>query len=186
MLGGRPSCFAAGAQGSGRGGAATIRPMSRWNFADVWEAVAELHPDAPALTQGSTRRTWRQLDDRANGVAATLLASGLDHQAKVAQYLYNGPEYIESLFAAFKASLVPVNTNYRYTEDELVYLWSNADVEAVVFHGAFAERAGATAVTSGRRLRRAANALVAGEPAIVAEQPFRRARGLRDLAADFR
>jgi acyl-CoA synthetase (AMP-forming)/AMP-acid ligase II len=117
--------------------------MSRWNFADVWEAVAELHPDAPALTQGSTRRTWRQLDDRANGVAATLLASGLDHQAKVAQYLYNGPEYIESLFAAFKASLVPVNTNYRYTETELTYLWDNADVEAVVFHGSFAARADA-------------------------------------------
>jgi fatty-acyl-CoA synthase len=39
-----------------------------------------------------------------------------------------------------KAGLVPVNTNYRYTEDELVYLWDNADVVAVVFHGSFTER----------------------------------------------
>ena len=36
--------------------------------------------------------------------------------------------------------LVPVNTNYRYGDDELVYLWDNADAVAVVFHGAFAER----------------------------------------------
>jgi fatty-acyl-CoA synthase len=33
-----------------------------------------------------------------------------------------------------------VNTNYRYTEDELVYIWDNSDAVAVVFHGAFAER----------------------------------------------
>ena len=31
----------------------------------------------------------------------------------------------------FKAGLVPVNTNYRYTDDELVYLWDNADAVAV-------------------------------------------------------
>jgi acyl-CoA synthetase (AMP-forming)/AMP-acid ligase II len=115
--------------------------VTRWNFADVWEAVAESDPDAPALTQGPTRRTWRQFDRRANGVAAALLDAGLGHQAKVAQYLYNGPEYLESLFAAFKVAMVPVNTNYRYTEAELTFLWDNADVEAVVFHGSFAPQA---------------------------------------------
>ena len=39
------------------------------------------------------------------------------------------------MFGMFKAGLVPVNTNYRYGDDELVYLWTNADVVAVVFHG---------------------------------------------------
>ena len=57
----------------------------------------------------------------------------------MALYLYNGPEYLEATFAAFKAGLVPVNTNYRYVDDELVYLWDNADAVAVVFHGAFAD-----------------------------------------------
>jgi fatty-acyl-CoA synthase len=32
---------------------------------------------------------------------------------------------------------VPVNTNYRYLDDELIYLWDNADVEAVVFDGQY-------------------------------------------------
>ena len=58
----------------------------------------------------------------------------------MAQYLYNCPEYLESMFAAFKAGLVPVNTNYRYLDDELVYLWDNADAVAVVFHGTFTDR----------------------------------------------
>jgi acyl-CoA synthetase (AMP-forming)/AMP-acid ligase II len=42
------------------------------------------------------------------------------------------------VFATFKAALVPVNTNYRYGADEIVALWENADVEAVVFHGSYA------------------------------------------------
>jgi acyl-CoA synthetase (AMP-forming)/AMP-acid ligase II len=65
---------------------------------------------------------------------------GRQHQDKFAQYLYNRPEYLESVFAAWKAGLVPVNTNYRYTEDELFYLWDNADAVAVVFQGEFTPR----------------------------------------------
>jgi acyl-CoA synthetase (AMP-forming)/AMP-acid ligase II len=114
--------------------------VSRWNFADVWEAVAEIYPDAPAVVHGPTRRNWREFDGRAEALATTFLQAGLGQQAKVAQYLYNSPEYLESIFASFKAGLVPVNTNYRYTETELEYLWDNADVEAVVFHAAFMPR----------------------------------------------
>ena len=55
-------------------------------------------------------------------------------------YLYNSPEYLQATFAAMKVGLVPVNTNYRYGDDELSYLWENADAVAVVFHGTFADR----------------------------------------------
>jgi acyl-CoA synthetase (AMP-forming)/AMP-acid ligase II len=111
-----------------------------WTFADVWEVVAEVLPDAPALVHGSTRRSWRELDERADGVARWLLGLGVGHQDKVAHYLYNGPEYLESMFAMFKAGVCPVNTNYRYADDELLYLWDNADAVAVVFHGTFSDR----------------------------------------------
>jgi acyl-CoA synthetase (AMP-forming)/AMP-acid ligase II len=111
-----------------------------WNFADIWEHVADRFPEAPCQIGHGHRRTWAEVDQRADGVAAALLASGAGHQAKVAHYLYNSPEFLESTFAMFKASLVPVNTNYRYGHDELVYLWDNADVVAVIFHGCFAER----------------------------------------------
>jgi acyl-CoA synthetase (AMP-forming)/AMP-acid ligase II len=114
-----------------------------WNFADVWERISERLPDAPAQLHGDRSFTWRELDRRADGVAATLLAAGVAEQDKLAQYLFNGPEYLESTFGAFKAGLATVNTNYRYAADELVYLWDNADVVAVVFHAAFTEQCAA-------------------------------------------
>ncbi len=114
--------------------------MSGWSFAELWEAAADALPDAQALVQGDRRLTWSAFDQRADGIAAWLLGLGASEQDKVAQYLYNCPEYLESVFAAYKAGLVPVNTNYRYADDELLYLWDNADAVAVVFHGTFAER----------------------------------------------
>ncbi|MGH6963789.1 MAG: AMP-binding protein [Phenylobacterium sp.] len=112
--------------------------MEVWNYANLWESVAAATPDNPALIHGSRVIPWRDFDARANALARRFLDAGLTHQSKVAAYLYNGPEYLETYFAAFKAGLVPFNTNYRYGGDELIYLFENADAEAVVFHAAFA------------------------------------------------
>jgi 3-oxocholest-4-en-26-oate---CoA ligase len=108
-----------------------------WNLADVFERIAGQIPDELAQQQGDRTFTWREFDRRADGVARALLDAGLVEQDKVAQYLYNCPEYVESVYASFKAGMATVNTNYRYAADELVYLWDNADVVAVVFHGTF-------------------------------------------------
>ncbi|HEX7760798.1 MAG TPA: acyl-CoA synthetase [Caulobacteraceae bacterium] len=112
--------------------------MAAWTYADLWESVAAAVPDRPAQIRGRTVIPWGDFDRRANGLARHLLDSGLTHQSKVAAYLYNGPEYLETYFAAFKAGLAPVNTNYRYVAEELTYLFDNADAEAVVFHASFA------------------------------------------------
>ena len=114
--------------------------MSTWNYGDVWETVADTLPDAPALTHGERTRTWAELDQRADHLARWLLGAPVARQDKVALYLYNGSEYLETTFACFKLGLVPINTNYRYADEELVYLWENADTVAVVFHGVFVER----------------------------------------------
>jgi acyl-CoA synthetase (AMP-forming)/AMP-acid ligase II len=114
--------------------------MPGWNFADVWEVVAEKLPDETAQVHGDRRYTWAEFDARADGIGQWLLGVGVGHQDKVAQYLYNGPEYLESIFGIWKASTVPVNTNYRYGDEELLYLWDNADAVAVIFHGTFADR----------------------------------------------
>ena len=66
----------------------------------MWEVVAAAQPDAPAVVQGDRRLRWADLDARADGVARWLLAAGVAHQDKVALYLYNGPEYLESVFGA--------------------------------------------------------------------------------------
>jgi len=117
-----------------------VRIVSNWNYADVWEEVADQQPDAPALVQGERRVTWSAFDQRADGVARWLMDLDPRRQDKVAIYLYNSPEYLETTFGATKVGMVPVNTNYRYADDELAYLWDNADAIAIVFHGVFTER----------------------------------------------
>ena len=112
--------------------------MSAWTFADVWEAIAAKTPNRPALIQGQREITWGQFDARADALAAHLIAAGVSREAKVAAYLFNGPEYLETYFAAFKAGVAPINTNYRYGGAELTYLFDNADAQAVVFHASFA------------------------------------------------
>ncbi|HET8617650.1 MAG TPA: AMP-binding protein [Acidimicrobiales bacterium] len=111
--------------------------MSSWNFADLWEVCAGVRGEAPAAVHGDRTISWAEFDRRADGLAAALLDAGLVHQDKVAQYLYNGPEYMQGVYSCFKAGMVPVNTNYRYADDELVYLWDNADAAAVMFHAGF-------------------------------------------------
>lgn len=119
--------------------AAEENHMAGWNFAEIWERIAERLPDAPAQAHAGEQTSWRSFDERANGVAHALIEAGAAEQDKVALYLYNDTTYMEATFAALKAGLVPVNTNYRYADEELVYLWDNSDAVAVVFHGVFTE-----------------------------------------------
>ena len=111
--------------------------MTDWNFADIYEAIAAAIPDAPCQVNGDRITTWEDFDRRANAFAVDLIDAGLTHQSKMAAYLYNGVEYLETYLGAFKGGFAPVNTNYRYGPDELAYLWGDAGCEAVIFHGCF-------------------------------------------------
>jgi len=114
-----------------------------WNLADLFELVADTVPDRLALAHGvdGPTRSWREFDCNANALAAHLAR---EHRPgdKLALYAYNRPEFVESLSGALKARLVPVNVNYRYREEELVYLLDNADATAVVYEAEFADRVG--------------------------------------------
>ena len=63
---------------------------TEWNYGDVWEAIAAVQPDHPAFIQGERVVTWGEFDARSDALAAHLIAKGLDHQAKLAAFLYNG------------------------------------------------------------------------------------------------
>jgi acyl-CoA synthetase (AMP-forming)/AMP-acid ligase II len=112
-----------------------------WNLADLYELAADTAPNRIALAHGvdGPSRTWRELDRRANALALHL-ARAHKPSDKLAIYAYNRPEFIESLVGGLKARLVPVNVNYRYREEELVYLFDNSDATAVVYESEFADR----------------------------------------------
>jgi fatty-acyl-CoA synthase len=119
-----------------------MSPAMEMHWATVWESVADALPDRAAVTNGEVTRTWSDYDERAARVAAGLRAAGLDAQSKVALYLYNGNEYLEAQFGAFKMRGIAINVNYRYLDEELWYLLDNADAEALFFHASLADRVG--------------------------------------------
>jgi len=109
-----------------------------WNYSEIYEAIAAKIPNLPCQVQGDRTVSWGEFDRRSNALARALLAAKFPAQAKVAVYLRNCPEFIESYVACFKARLAPINVNYRYGYDELAHVISNSDAEAIVFHASYA------------------------------------------------
>jgi 3-oxocholest-4-en-26-oate---CoA ligase len=105
------------------------------SFGTIWEAIARDQPDSVAISEPGRDYTFAEFDDRSARLAAALSAAGVGPGDKVACYLYNGAAYLETVFAALKLGAVPVNANYRYTQDELTALLADADAAALVFSG---------------------------------------------------
>jgi 3-oxocholest-4-en-26-oate---CoA ligase len=111
-----------------------------FNIADLFESVADAVPGRMAVVSGDRRLTFAELDERATRVANALLAQGVRPGDHVGLYLYNGTEFLELMLAAFKIRAVPININYRYVEEELAFLLSNAKVVAVAYEAELAAR----------------------------------------------
>src|SRR6266511_3728774 len=91
----------------------STRPVA-YNLADFVEHTVDAVPERTALVCGAR-----------------------DH---VAIYSHNSLEFVETMLASYKLRAVPVNVNYRYVEDELVYVLANADAAAVVVEAEFAPK----------------------------------------------
>jgi 3-oxocholest-4-en-26-oate---CoA ligase len=123
------------------------------NWATLWEAFVDAQPEETAVVIGERVLTWRQLDDRAARLAQALTDRGAGAGTRIAQLMFNCPEYLESAYAAFKLRATPVNVNYRYKSPEIAYICDNAGAEVLVFHGSLGDRvAGAIAAMPSVRI----------------------------------
>jgi 3-oxocholest-4-en-26-oate---CoA ligase len=124
---------------------------TQFNLARAFDVVAGAVPDREALVWGDRRLTFREVAVRSRRLAVHLRGRGLGAHRERAElaghesgqdhlgiYLYNGNEYVESMLGAFHARVAPFNVNYRYVEDELIYLLDNARCRALVYHASFA------------------------------------------------
>ena len=103
-----------------------------FNMADVWEMAADAVPDREALVVGDARRTYAQLEERANRLADHLAGRGVGAGDHVALYLENCPEYVEAMLAAWKLRAVTINVNHRYAAGELRYLLDDSESVAAI------------------------------------------------------
>jgi 3-oxocholest-4-en-26-oate---CoA ligase len=117
--------------------------MTEWNLADMFEAVVDGVPDRTAVVCWEHRLTYGELDERANRFAHHLEGHGVGAGDHVGIYASNCSEWVEAMMGAYKLRAVPINVNYRYVDDELRYLFDNADMVAVVHAAEYAERVAA-------------------------------------------
>ncbi|MFH8989719.1 acyl-CoA synthetase [Streptomyces sp. NPDC017940] len=121
-----------------------------YNLADLFESVVDVVPGRAALlyvdhpgTGAERALTYAQLDAAANRLAHHLTDRGVKPGDHLGLHLYNGVEYLQTVLACLKARIVPVNVNYRYVEEELAYLYRDADLTALVFDAEFGDRVAA-------------------------------------------
>ena len=110
------------------------------NIATAWEAISDQIGDLTAIYSGENSESWEEFEKRSASLAKTFSEKGLKRDSKVAFYCYNGPEYLEGQFAAFKIRAIPANVNHRYLDEELAYILNNADAEALLFDSSLTER----------------------------------------------
>ena len=116
---------------------------TRFNFADMFEAMVDEVPDRTAVVVGDGRRTYAELESGRTGSRTTSQDAACSPASTSASTRYNSLEWVEAMLALHKIRAVPVNVNYRYVEGELRYLFDNADLVAVVVQREFAPRVAA-------------------------------------------
>jgi acyl-CoA synthetase (AMP-forming)/AMP-acid ligase II len=109
-----------------------------FNLADLFENAADHFADREYLVANGKRRTYAEMEERANRLAHHLAAQGVGPGDHVGIYAYNSVEWVEVLWAVFKIRAIWININYRYVEDELAYIFDNADLVALVYAREFA------------------------------------------------
>jgi len=121
------------------------------NLGLAQQAIAARNPDRECIVTPTCRLTYAQVAERARRLANVLHAHGLgcrreraelqNHESgqdHVGIYMLNCPEYIESMLGAYLARVAPFNVNYRYVDEELLYLFTDADAVAVIYQARYA------------------------------------------------
>ncbi len=121
------------------------------NLGLAQQAIAARNPDRECIITPTRRLTYGQVAERARRFANVLHSHGLgarierqelegheSGQDHLGIYMLNCPEYLECMLGAYLARVAPFNVNYRYVEDELLYLLADADATAVVFQARYA------------------------------------------------
>jgi acyl-CoA synthetase (AMP-forming)/AMP-acid ligase II len=111
--------------------------MSTFNLADMFEASVDAFGDREYLVAAGVRRTYAQMEERANRLAHYLASHGIGPGDHVGIYALNSVEWVETAWAVFKLRAVWININYRYVKEELRYLFTNADLVALVHQAEF-------------------------------------------------
>lgn len=111
----------------------------RINIGGILTKRTFMTPDREALVCESIRRTYRQLNDRANRLANRMKGLGVNHGDRVGILALNEPEYFDMYFGLGKIGAILVPINHRLAGPEIEYILSDCEAKVLVFGKEFAE-----------------------------------------------
>src|SRR5512145_2390658 len=121
------------------------------NLAHIQQALATAYPARDCIVTPTRRLSYAEVAERARRLASVLHAHGLgcreersslaNHESgqdHVGLYMLNSPEWVEGMLGCYRARVAPFNVNYRYVDDELVYLLEDSDAVGLIYHARYA------------------------------------------------
>jgi amino acid adenylation domain-containing protein len=99
---------------------------------ELFEERVQAHPDAIAAVHGSSRRTYRELNARANHLARALLARGLCREGVVAVVTERNLDWMAAVLAIFKAGGAYLPIEPHFPADRIAKTLSRAGCRLVL------------------------------------------------------
>src|SRR5579871_2504094 len=99
------------------------------------EDSARRYADKTALVCGGSRLTYGEIEDKANRLANSLIAQGVERGDRVCVYLDNSVEAVISIFAILKAGAVFLAINPTTKAEKLAYVLNNCRAKGLILPG---------------------------------------------------
>jgi long-chain acyl-CoA synthetase len=95
------------------------------------------YADSPAVWDGETRLTYKELGARVNALAGALLEMGLRKGDRIAILDINSRRYLECYYAAAQTGIILLPLNSRLAPAEITYILNDAGAKALFLSGSF-------------------------------------------------
>jgi acyl-CoA synthetase (AMP-forming)/AMP-acid ligase II len=107
---------------------------------DIVRKYSRLYPDDPAVRDGETTLTWKELNERANRLSNALTRSGLKKGDRVAFISKNCRQFFELWFGLAKGGFIGITPNFRLAPQEFLYILNDAEAKAVIVSEEFQDK----------------------------------------------
>ena len=111
---------------------------SETTLGEMIENRARNLPDKTALIFHDEEITYRELNEKVDGLATALLERGITASDRIAIIMPTRPEFVYLWLAASKIGASLVGLNFRYQQDEVVYMVNNSKPSVFVSINEFA------------------------------------------------
>lgn len=107
------------------------------DLGDLVRRNAAMVPDKEGVIYEDKRYTWKEVNEKVNAVANTLVKGGLKKGDKVAMWMLNSDLFIFTFYGILKAGGVAVPVNFRLAPPEAEYIFENCEAKVLVFDDPF-------------------------------------------------